>query len=180
MSHFPGPNVLGLRHADGYRWLGAKWKPGHQQSPWWLNCECSVTWIKYGTCMSHYRADSRLVPSQWETALLCNDVSHWLGAKLESALYYNYAINLVRGRSAARWFLYHGWVQHLVVIMLHGGALWSWYQDGRTLPYFAGSIIYPIPSDLSRCDGLTRWYHKIVAIMLRIQDNVQATFNIIT
>ena len=29
------------------------------------------------------KADSRIVPSQWETALLCNDVSHWLGAKLE-------------------------------------------------------------------------------------------------
>ena len=28
-----------------------------------------------------YRADSRFAPSQWETALLCNDVSHWLGAK---------------------------------------------------------------------------------------------------
>ena len=26
------------------------------------------------------RADSRFAPSQWETALLCNDVSHWLGA----------------------------------------------------------------------------------------------------
>ena len=32
------------------------------------------------------RADSRFAPSQWETALLCNDVSHWLGASLESAL----------------------------------------------------------------------------------------------
>ena len=32
------------------------------------------------------RTDSRFVPSQWETALLCNDVSHWLGANLESAL----------------------------------------------------------------------------------------------
>ena len=31
-------------------------------------------------------ADSRLAPSQWETALLCNDVSHWLGANLDSAL----------------------------------------------------------------------------------------------
>ena len=31
-------------------------------------------------------ADSRLAPSQWETALLCNDVSHWLGAIFESAL----------------------------------------------------------------------------------------------
>ena len=32
------------------------------------------------------KADSRFAPSQWETALLCNDVSHWLGANLESAL----------------------------------------------------------------------------------------------
>ena len=32
------------------------------------------------------RADSRFVPCQWETALLCNDVSHWLGASLESTL----------------------------------------------------------------------------------------------
>ena len=34
----------------------------------------------------HCRADSRLMPSQCETALLCNDVSHWLGASLDSAL----------------------------------------------------------------------------------------------
>ena len=32
------------------------------------------------------RADSRFAPNQWETALLCIDVSHWLGASLESAL----------------------------------------------------------------------------------------------
>ena len=32
------------------------------------------------------RADSRLVPSQWETSLQSNAVSHWLGANLESAL----------------------------------------------------------------------------------------------
>ena len=33
-----------------------------------------------------FRADSKFAPSQWEMALLCNDVSHWLGANLESAL----------------------------------------------------------------------------------------------
>ena len=33
-----------------------------------------------------YRADSRFAPSQWEMVLLCNDVSHWLGASLESTL----------------------------------------------------------------------------------------------
>ena len=30
--------------------------------------------------------DSRLAPSQWETSLQSNAVSHWLGAKLESSL----------------------------------------------------------------------------------------------
>ena len=42
----------------------------------------SVTW-RNGTT---HRADSRLVPSQWAAALLCNDASHWLGASLESTL----------------------------------------------------------------------------------------------
>ena len=28
----------------------------------------------------------RFAPSQWETALLCNDVSHWLGTSLETTL----------------------------------------------------------------------------------------------
>ena len=32
------------------------------------------------------RDDSRFAPSQWVTALLCNDISHWLGASLESGL----------------------------------------------------------------------------------------------
>ena len=32
-----------------------------------------------------YRADSRFPPSQWERALLCNKISHWLCANLESA-----------------------------------------------------------------------------------------------
>ena len=47
---------------------------------------------KYGTDIDTrtehvaFRADSRFAPSQWGTALLCNDVSHWLGASLESAI----------------------------------------------------------------------------------------------
>ena len=39
--------------------------------------------------LTYHRADSRFAPSQWETALLCNDVSHWLGANLESVLYHD-------------------------------------------------------------------------------------------
>ena len=47
--------------------------------------------VSYGVLIDKIdsRADSRFVPSQWETALLCNDISHWLGANLESALDYD-------------------------------------------------------------------------------------------
>ena len=41
--------------------------------------------VRHG--MSPSRANSRFVPSQWVTVLLCNDVSQWLGASLESALH---------------------------------------------------------------------------------------------
>ena len=54
---------------------------------------------RYETVCSHFiiypRAESRFAPSQWETALLCNGVSHWLGASLESALYPEYKINTI-------------------------------------------------------------------------------------
>ena len=33
-----------------------------------------------------HRADFRFAHSQWETVLFCNDVSHWLGASIKSAL----------------------------------------------------------------------------------------------
>ena len=42
---------------------------------------------------SSHRADSRLAPSQWETPLQSNGVSHWLGANLESALSYHVGLS---------------------------------------------------------------------------------------
>ena len=42
--------------------------------------------VKQSHIHTSIRADSRYVPRQSETALLCNDVSHWLGTSLESAL----------------------------------------------------------------------------------------------
>ena len=39
-----------------------------------------------GTWWPVQRPDSRFAPSQWETLLQCNAVSHWLGANLEFAL----------------------------------------------------------------------------------------------
>ena len=49
-------------------------------------------------------ADSRFAPSQWETALLCNDVSHWLDASLESVL--------IRDNDLTYW----GRVTHICVV----------------------------------------------------------------
>ena len=37
----------------------------------------------------YFSADYMFAPSQWDMALLCNGVSHWLGINLESALYVN-------------------------------------------------------------------------------------------
>ena len=39
---------------------------------------------------SIYRAESRLAPSQWETLLQSNALSHWLHINLESSLIYKY------------------------------------------------------------------------------------------
>ena len=58
-------------------WPGAYWVPGHLQPQWHEQ-------LAYLKCLN-VRADSRFVPSQWEMALFWNDVSHWLGASLESA-----------------------------------------------------------------------------------------------
>ena len=38
--------------------------------------------------LSFFRADSRLAPSQWEMLLQSNTISHWLGANLESNLFF--------------------------------------------------------------------------------------------
>ena len=52
------------------------------------------------------RVDSRLAPSQWETSLQSNAVSHWLGANLESALS----------------FVAAAWLNHLV--QHHNQTIW--------------------------------------------------------
>ena len=53
---------------------------------WILNARYTEKWPTYCQLTDQYSADTRFAPSQWETALLCNDVSHWLGASLISAL----------------------------------------------------------------------------------------------
>ena len=53
-----------------------------------ISCQHSVATYWWMHPMLQTRADllDRFAISQWETALLCNDVSHWLGASLESTL----------------------------------------------------------------------------------------------
>ena len=51
-----------------------------------------------------YRANSRFAHSQWETALLYKDVSHWLGTSLESALW----LTLVQSMNLLQTMLYTG------------------------------------------------------------------------
>ena len=69
--------------------------------PYWL-CVPFMKAIAHcilGTNYYDTRADSSFTPSQWETALLCNNVSHWLGTNLESAMWHKHAesdIYLVR------------------------------------------------------------------------------------
>ena len=42
--------------------------------------------IKNQDSQEESRADFRCAPKQWETVFLCNNISHWLGADLESSL----------------------------------------------------------------------------------------------
>ena len=61
-------------------------------SPWWPFLGILSWWpiFKSSHCYSfedgirfHHRAVSKFASSQWEMALLCNDVSHWLGTGLD-------------------------------------------------------------------------------------------------
>ena len=49
--------------------------------------------IVQATILLSSRADSRLAPSQWETSLQSNAVSHWLGTSLESVLFLSSLLN---------------------------------------------------------------------------------------
>ena len=61
---------------------------------------------------THYRAYSTFALSQWETALLCSDFSHWLAATLKSALHYILVteVQLYVGSHWASFRLGHGQV----------------------------------------------------------------------
>ena len=55
-----------------------------------VGTDCPVLVMRDGnqpdTCWPRTRADSTLAPSQWETSLQSNAVSHWMGANLKSTV----------------------------------------------------------------------------------------------
>ena len=76
-------DFMGLRSDRAPSWpAGAKWP-----SCGWNNTRCLHSQHVAATALWYMcRADSRFASSQWQTVLICNDVSHWLGTSLESAL----------------------------------------------------------------------------------------------
>ena len=82
------------------------------------------------------RADSRLAPSQWATALLCNDVSHWLGASLGSTL--NTIIWL---EQAEPWWRASIWRSHRKVVIKQCSYHNNIIDIQNRLPY--SKVVYP-------------------------------------
>ena len=72
--------VSPMRVVTGWKPLG---KLRSMTGPWKVD-RCQNHWMYVHTV--YIRVDSRFATSQWEMALLCNDVSHWLVANLESAI----------------------------------------------------------------------------------------------
>ena len=90
--------------------------PRVQSWGWDMGCVCwvlsefimlvgSVSQILSHQFYYNIRADSRFAPSQWETALLCNDVSYWHGASLVPALQYHVILDHL-GPQLVTWIIF--------------------------------------------------------------------------
>ena len=71
---------------------------------------------KFQLVRDRKRADSRFAPSQWETALHSNDVSHWLGASLESALRERMRYRKTDGRGWKSTKVWSVWIPKLTLL----------------------------------------------------------------
>ena len=100
------------------------------------------------------RADSRFAASQWETALLCNDVSHWLGASLKSALYARQRLTGFVSLDCTWMYFYH--VSNAYVCVLHASCsvvsvythddVIKWKHFPRYWPFVRGIHRSPVNS----------------------------------
>ena len=87
-----------------------------------VTCTCGISrlaWIFLSQVHNKHHDDirdqPRYAPSQWETSLQCNDVSHWLGAYLDWSLWYHldqcrYIHSLCFGKTMSGWS-YHTWFE---------------------------------------------------------------------
>ena len=102
------------------------------------------------------RADSRLAPSQWETALLCNDVSHWVGASPESALQYTLIAQLVTNLSMGT-LVYD--VQDLTQLLDYYIKIATWYAKRYYLwTHFGTNMHAHIPLTVCHDMPLLMWF----------------------
>ena len=91
-----------------------------------------ITWVIY---TDYFKADSKFVPSQWETLLQGNVVSHWLGANLESALT---AVSSDTQYTSSIYLLqYDNWLRP-------GDAIWCTVLNTINLMCLSPSTIYPL------------------------------------
>ena len=63
-----------------------------------------VVWFYHLWNSGCHRADSRFVPSQWETSLLCNHISHWQSSSLEQPpLWHHHCITVANFPASFHW-----------------------------------------------------------------------------
>ena len=120
-----------------------------------VECRLTTLVLLASTCImvtAYNRADSKFVPHQWETALLCNDVSHWLGANLVSSLY-KHLISVIR-------------VKFVLIHCRYGVSLElriSWLQCIILSTDFWGDLIteLPLPHVIN-----SAWSHMVSCLLI--------------
>ena len=111
----------------------------------------------YGMCPDIYNR-ARFAPSQWEAALLGNAVSHWLGAKLESALYKELFCDLQNGDFLWK-FVYRMFPENFCLIWKICGQPTS-YKENNRLP------TYCLISTLFSCCNAIYMLHNAVHVLI--------------
>ena len=101
------------------------------------------------------RADSRFAPSQWEMALLCNDVSHWQDASRESILRSN---QFERNISTDTLFsnMYPAWKCK------------QWMQPLVALPTFPNSSVNALSEKIGPWGLKVMWCHLAVTVIFYV------------
>ena len=140
LGHQPAEEAITMRGggstAPDERPASLPSEQGSQQGPpttpggaRWTLIKISNTRTKWPIYCLECRADSKFAPSQWETALLYNDVSHWLGTNLESAPEFD---NKQRQSNRLDWTC-----KDTPCIILTGKLLvicwWKWLQNAVSL-----------------------------------------------